>query len=1006
LKNFGISIFASIFFLLCVFSSMIIIILPDDKVVYAMPSDNQNGSAKTKFYACEDYGKIFHCDPTPNKLKAFSIKATFSKVYPVTSEHPVYVEGKQNKALELKDKNREYVEVSNTSSFNSPHFSVSFWIKKISDTSPHGHVISYVNNKQTAGWYFDVTTLPSSSSSTSSTSSSGKVSDQTLRFIVSNNASNNMIKSKDIPLSPSAFVHIVGTFDGSVAKVYRDGILVDKLDFKGKFNADPKVPLHIGSAAYCSSCVRWSGDIDDARFYNRAIGDNEVREIFSSNSSKGDVLDGLVGRWTFDGDLKDKSGQNNQGRMFTPMSSMAFAPDGRLFFSEKNTGQIRIMKDNNVLQKPFATISDVYVNWEQGLLGLTIDPNFMQNHFIYLYYTALDNKTNHVINRVVRFTENDNTATDKVIILDNIPASVGFHSGGALAFGPDDKLYITVGDATEHEFAQDPSILIGKVLRINRDGTIPQDNPFPNSPIYTLGHRNMYGIAFDMNNGSGVVTENGDTFYDELNLIQKGGNYGFPLYQPANIAPELSNSSSSIKPLRSYWTTIAPTQEIYYNADKIPSLKGKFLFGTFTGDIYAVGLNYDKDIKKQIIEDEQHININQYPFEPVIGIAQSPDGNIYFGSYNIYKLDSVNTVSKKQDTFTIELTSSPDVNINDLQASDIKKYVSINLHRNSSNDGNGSSLAYPVLKVKIPTGLLDKISTVNAVNIDRSLAKELTTYAIDNSSSALGYNIINVRLTPGASHLQLTINGTTTTTTTAATSATTTKTTAASPTTALSNKLSSSNPLYDDFENSTYTLTDGQTSPNKKWQNIYNGGGSSGVKEDAEGKNVLFMYPKASITDNETHANLVKSTSQFSDFDMIIDAKTVKQLRQNTPPKPWEAAWIFFRFTDNFHHYWFVIKSSGVELGKKDCDTCTNSDQGQIFLYSNNNPSLKVGEWSTWEVKAIGNHISIAVNGTQVVDFTDAGMSRKLAKGSIGLYDEDADVNFDNVHIKPIKAQR
>jgi hypothetical protein len=95
-----------------------------------------------------------------------------------------------------------------------------------------------------------------------------------------------------------------------------------------------------------------------------------------------------------------------------------------------------------------------------------------------------------------------------------------------------------------------------------------------------------------------------------------------------------------------------------------------------------------------------------------------------------------------------------------------------------------------------------------------------------------------------------------------------------------------------------------------------------------------------------------------------------------------------------------------VELGKKDCDTCTNSDQGQIFLYSNNNPSLKVGEWSSWEVKAIGNHISIAVNGTQVVDFTDAGMSRKLAKGSIGLYDEDADVNFDNVHIKPIKAQR
>jgi hypothetical protein len=490
-------------------------------------------------------------------------------------------------------------------------------------------------------------------------------------------------------------------------------------------------------------------------------------------------------------------------------------------------------------------------------------------------------------------------------------------------------------------------------------------------------------------------------------LIQKGGNYGFPLYQPPNIAPELSNFSHSIKPLRSYWATIAPTQEIYYNADKIPSLKGKFLFGTYTGDIYAVGINDAKDSKKQIVEDEQHILLNQYPFEPVISIAQSPDGNIYFGSYNIYKLDSVNTVSKKQDTFPIELTSPPDVNINNVQASDIKKYVSINLHRSNNNNGGSSSFGYPVLKVKIPAGLLDKISTVSATSIDESRRRTkepVATSVIDNnSSSALGYNIINTRLTPNASDLQLVINGTTT-----AISATTTTT---SPTTALipknisSNKVSASN-LYDDFENSTYTLADRQISPNKKWQNIYNGGGSSGVKKDAEGKNVLFMYPKASITDNETHANLVKSTNQFSDFDMIIDVKTVKQLRQNTPPKPWEAAWIFFRFADSFHHYWFVLKSSGVELGKKDCDTCANSHQGQIFLYSNDRPSLKVGDWSKWEVKVIGNHISITVNGTQVVDFTDSGMSRKLASGSIGLYDEDANVNFDNVSIKPLRAQR
>ena len=199
------------------------------------------------------------------------------------------------------------------------------------------------------------------------------------------------------------------------------------------------------------------------------------------------------------------------------------------------------MKDDRVLSTPFAVLSDYYINWEQGLLGLTIDPKFEQNHFVYLYYTAIDNKTGQaqVFNRLVRFTENNNQGTDMVVLIDKIPASMGYHSGGALAFGPDDKLYIGIGDATQHEFAQDVGIVIGKVLRINRDGTIPQDNPFPNSPVYTIGHRNIFGIAFDKKDGIGIIAEHGDFHYDEINLIQKGGNYGFPNLQPPNIAPRV-----------------------------------------------------------------------------------------------------------------------------------------------------------------------------------------------------------------------------------------------------------------------------------------------------------------------------------------------------------------------------------------------------------------------------------------------------------------------------------
>ena len=204
----------------------------------------------------------------------------------------------------------------------------------------------------------------------------------------------------------------------------------------------------------------------------------------------------------------------------------------------------------------------------------------------------------------------------------------------------------------------------------------------------------------------------------------------------------------------------------------------------------------------------------------------------------------------------------------------------------------------------------------------------------------------------------------------------------------------------DNFEDiDPYLLSEGELSPNDKWQNVYNGYGSSGVEEE-DNNNVFFMYPRTSQNKDNTNANLVLTTENFSNFEMKINVKTEKQLRQNDPPNPWEVAWIFFRYNDDYHYYWFTVKPTGIELGKKDCNDCTNTYQGQIFLYTDHEPILKIGKWSKWIIKMVDNRITINVNGHKVIDFTDTDMTEQLSDGKVGLYNEDAYVKFDDVKIK------
>ncbi|MDO8504096.1 MAG: PQQ-dependent sugar dehydrogenase [bacterium] len=202
---------------------------------------------------------------------------------------------------------------------------------------------------------------------------------------------------------------------------------------------------------------------------------------------------------------------------------IAFLPNGDMLFTERE-GLLRIKTADGQI-KTIATIEEVNEIGEGGLLGIALHPKFASQNFLYLYYTYKSSGEN-TLNRVVRYTLNGITLGEKAIIVDSIPGSSN-HNGGRIKFGPDGFLYITTGDAQNPSLAQKKNSLAGKILRVSDDGTIPTDNPFPNSPVYSYGHRNPQGLAWD-DKGQLWATEHGSSAFDEVNLILPGKNYGWP----------------------------------------------------------------------------------------------------------------------------------------------------------------------------------------------------------------------------------------------------------------------------------------------------------------------------------------------------------------------------------------------------------------------------------------------------------------------------------------------
>lgn len=254
---------------------------------------------------------------------------------------------------------------------------------------------------------------------------------------------------------------------------------------------------------------------------------------------------------------------------------LALSRDGGIFITERG-GKVKVLQTNGDVGEigNFPQVSEI---GESGMTGLALHPDFLNNGFIFIYYSY--RKGASVSNRISRFYFDGAKLVQEKIILDNIPGG-SIHNGGRMKFGPNGKLWVTTGDASNGGLAQNKKSLAGKILRMNEDGSVPEDNPFPGSVVYSTGHRNPQGIDFHPLTGEIVVTSHGSTAYDEVNIISAGSNHGWP-----EVNKCFSDKPEYVNPvLCSMNETWAPSGAAFLGT-KILKFRNSYVFAGLRGEL-------------------------------------------------------------------------------------------------------------------------------------------------------------------------------------------------------------------------------------------------------------------------------------------------------------------------------------------------------------------------------------------------------------------------------------
>ena len=305
---------------------------------------------------------------------------------------------------------------------------------------------------------------------------------------------------------------------------------------------------------------------------------------------------------------------------------IAFLPNQDMLVTER-PGRVRLVRDGKLVQKPVATI-DVTDSGEDGLLGIATHPNFADNRFFYVYYTA--DRNGSQVNRVERWQLSDNglSASRNRVILDNIPVA-RYHNGGRIRFGPDGMLYIGTGDAGEPQSSQDINSLAGKILRVTPDGQVPPDNPFEKSPVYITGIRNTQG--FDWRDKSTLwVTDHGPSGdlgrrgHDEVSVAKAGDNLGWPtIYR-------CESQEGLVTPSIVWREALPPGGATIYTGNSIPEWKGSLIIAALRSQ-HLQRVVFNPKSPQQV---ERHEVYLQSKYGRLREAIMGPDGELYVTTSN------------------------------------------------------------------------------------------------------------------------------------------------------------------------------------------------------------------------------------------------------------------------------------------------------------------------------------------------------------------------------------